>query len=105
LPFALPIVVIFTISLDQQFLQQCIGRLIEGSGRGAAWVRLAVAIGCSPSYLFDFSRHWLAIATFWLGVVFAVPQVFWLKRHKAYWDLVRQKERDNRAAKSKEAND
>jgi len=83
--------------MDQQFLHQCIGRTIEGSGRGAAWVRFAVAIGCSPEYLFEFSRHWLAIATFLLGIVFAVPQAFWLKRHKAYWDSVRQKEKLKRS--------
>ena len=111
LPFALPIIVILAIRLDTQFLQQCVVGMFERSGRGAIGSmivalarnsemgRFAVAIACSPSYLLDFSHHGIAVATFWLGVILGVPQIFWLKRHNDYWDAVRQKERADRAAK------
>jgi hypothetical protein len=97
LPFLLIIVALLVMSADQQLFQRCIGKPLEGSSRAAAWVRLIVSIPCSPNYVRDSPRHWLTIATFCVGVGFAIPQVFWLRRHKAYWDPVREKQRLKRA--------
>ena len=102
LPFALPIIAVFLMSFDQDFLLQCIGKQIEGSGRGPAIVRLATALGCSPSYLTDFSHHWFVIAMFCLGITCAIPQIFWLIKHKTYWDAVREREKFKRAEKAKD---
>jgi len=99
LPFMLMIIAIFIMSSDDQLFGQCIGRHpATASGRGAGWARLIVAIPCSPYYVRDFSDHWLVIAIFCAGVALAIPQFFWMKRHKAYWDKVREKERIKRAS-------
>lgn len=100
LPFALPVIVVLAMSMNEQLFQECIGRTLYGGGRGGAWVRLFVAIGCSPHFLFDFSRHWLAMTAFWGGVAAAAYQVPWLVQHKRYWDSVRRREAIRRAAKS-----
>jgi len=97
LPFLLAIIAVLIMSTDQQLFLQCIGRPIEGHGRGAALIRLAVAIPCSVYYVRDFSHHRWVIATFCVGIGLAIPQIFWLKRHKAYWDTVREKEKLKRA--------
>jgi hypothetical protein len=96
-PFLLAILALMSMSFDNQLFQECIGTTIVGSSRYAGWARLVVSIGCSPYYVRDFSHHWLVIGTFVVGVVLAIPQLFWMKRHKVYWDSVREKERLRRA--------
>lgn len=92
-PFMLAILAVFSMSFDQRLFRECIGKTIEGSSRYAGWARLIVSIGCSPYYVRDYSHHWLAITTFVVGVALAIPQLFWMKRHKAYWEAVREKRR------------
>lgn len=98
LPFPLMLIALIVMSTDDQIFKHCIGRTLEGSGRGAAWVRLIVSIPCSPYYLRDFADHWLNITVFFVSAGFAIPQFFWIRRHEAYWDMVREKERLKRAA-------
>jgi hypothetical protein len=88
------------MSSDQQLFLQCIGKPIEGSSRYAAWARLIAAIPCGPMYVRDFSDHWWVIGMFIFGVASAIPQVFWLREHKAYWDAVRAKEKLKGAEKA-----
>lgn len=97
LPFALPVIVFFVMSTDQELFRTCIGRPLYEHGRGAAWGRLIVAIACSPYYVRDFSQHWVAVSTFFAGIVLAIPQTLWIKRHTAYWNSVRKTERRKRA--------
>jgi hypothetical protein len=70
------------------------------SGRGAGVARMIFALPCSPYYLRDFREHWIAIGLFAVGLGFAIPQISWIKRHEAYWDSVRAKERLKRAEAS-----
>lgn len=100
LPFLLPIVALLIMSGDQQLFEQCIGSKIQGSSRSAGWLRLIAAIPCSPIYIRDFADHWWVIGMFVLGVASTIPQVFWLREHKAYWDAVRAKEKLKRAEKA-----
>jgi len=111
-PFAVPFLIPFVILWDSQFMQQCFFDMTGGAHRdaigdaivaivrlGGAWGKLAAAITCSPRYLWDVSRHWPVIVVLVLDLMVAVPSYFWLKEHKAYWDAVRQKEKEARAAK------
>ena len=100
LPFIVPVIVLLVMSADQRFLERCLGHRVEVLPyAGSGWARLVAAIFCSPYYLRDFSAHWVGITVFAISVAFAIPQIFWLKRHKAYWDSVRQKEKLKRAEK------
>jgi hypothetical protein len=100
-PFLLMIGAIIVMCSDDMLFRQCLGRPLEpDSGRAAAWARLIVGLACSPYYVRDFTSHWLTIATFCVGAGLAVPQIFWFRRHKAYWDSVREKGRLKRAEES-----
>ncbi len=108
LPFLLPIIAILIMSWDPQLFQQCLGRPMPIEGRMAIPVRFIAAIPCSPYYVHDIAHHWWVIAIFVAGIALAIPQILWLRRHKAYWDAFREKARLKRAekrAKQKEHTD
>jgi len=94
------LIAVIVMSTDDQIFQQCIGRPLDEHGRAAAWGRFLVSIPCSPYYLRDFANHWLNISVFFISAILAIPQVFWMRRHEAYWNSVREKERAKRADKS-----
>jgi hypothetical protein len=101
LPYLIPVVAIGIMAFDSRFFPECLGHAItpHGAGRGQS---IALAVGivlCTPSYVSRFSEHWPVIALFVVGIGLAVPQHFWMRRHKAYWDAVREKERLKRAQK------
>ena len=110
-PFAVPIFVPFVVLRDSQFMNQCLFDMTGGAWRDAigdatlAIVRLgapgklAAALACTPRYLWDVTHHWPVIAILVLDLMVAVPSYFWLKEHKAYWNAVRQKDKEARAAK------
>jgi len=104
IPFALPIIAIFIMSSDDQIFLQCVGKAPEfTSASGAkyvAFVRVLISIPCSPYYIRDFAQHWLVIALFLVGIALAIPQILWMRQHKAYWDTVREKEKLKRAEKA-----
>ena len=98
LPFALPVLALFLISFDIPFLDSCVlGHAPTGSTRVQTVVRLAAAVLCAPRYASDLSRHGPIVALFVLGIVLAVPQIFWLRKHRAYWEEKRRKDRERRS--------
>ena len=100
LPFLLMFITVIVMSTDNQIFQQCTGRPLDEHGRAAAWVRFLASIPCSPYYLSDFANHWLNIAVFFVSAGFAIPQIFWMRRHEVYWNSVREREKAKRAEKS-----
>jgi hypothetical protein len=101
LPYLVPVVAIAIMVFDSKFFPECLGHSItpHGAGRGQS---IALAFGillCTPSYVSRISEHWPVIALFFVGIGLAVPQYFWMKRHRTYWDTVREKERLKRAQK------
>ncbi len=100
-PFALSFLALMIMSYDTRLYVQCIGRAPNASADfRAGWARLIVATFCSPYYVRDFADHWFVIGLFVVGVVFSIRQLLWFKRHKAYWDVIREKERVKRAEKA-----
>lgn len=95
---ALLLAVIFA-STDLAMLERCTGKSLEGGGRAGALVRLALAYPCSPFLLRGSALEWLLFAGMWLPIPVAVLNWRWAKRHEAYWDRIRQREKERRAAK------
>jgi len=96
-PFAVMLLVPLALSVDGDLFLRCVGNSLYGSGRIAALVRMTVAIPCSLYTGSVIER--LAVGTFFAVIPFAVLQVFWMRRHKAYWDTVRAREKLKRAEK------
>lgn len=92
------------MSSDDQLFRQCIGRVPEiTSASGAKYVtffRVIISIPCSPYYVRDFAQHWVVIFMFVAGIALVIPQILWMRRHAAYWDAVREKEKSKRAEKA-----
>jgi len=95
LQFLVPIVSILIMASDRQMFVQCLGHDLPPAqaNRGAAFVHLVIALGCSPYYLANYSQHWINISVFVFGVGLSVVQYFWIKKHKTYWDAFREKQR------------
>jgi hypothetical protein len=100
LPFALPIIAVIIMSSSQQLFIECIGKPIEDGGRLGALIKLIAGLACSEYYVRDFSHHRWVIAMFCVGIGLSIPQIFWMQRHKAYWDAVRAKEKLKRSEKA-----
>jgi hypothetical protein len=98
-PAAIIVVAVIIASSDVSMLERCIGKPLDGGGRGGAWVRVALAYPCSPFLRFGSWGEWLLLAALWLPIPFGVLNWRWLKRHEAYWDRIRQREKERRAAK------
>ncbi len=65
-------------------------------------LRLALAYPCSPYLLRGSWSEWLLFAALWAPIPFAVLNFFWVKRHEAYWDQIRQREKEKRAEKRRQ---
>jgi hypothetical protein len=98
-PFLAMAIAFLIMSSDSQLFRECLGRPLDGGGKAGALVRMVAAIPCSPYYLRHFDRHWIVIVAFFLGTVFAPPQIFWIRHHTAYWNAVRERERLKRQQK------
>jgi hypothetical protein len=98
-PVALVVVAIFIVALDIPTLERCAGRLADGRGRAGAAVRAVLAYPCSPFLLRGSWGEWLLFAALWVPIPFAVLNWFWAKRHEAYWDIIRLREKKRRAEK------
>jgi hypothetical protein len=97
--FALAFVAALIASADLSMLERCAGRFADGRGRTGAWVRFALTYPCSPSLLRGSWSEWLLFSAMWVPLPFAVLNWFWLKRHRAYWDGIRRREKEGRAEK------
>lgn len=103
----------FVASFDSSMLERCVGRFEAGNGHGPEWVNLALhgsgrdaafvqavlAYPCSPFLLRGSAGEMLLFVAMLIPVPFAILNWFWLKRHKAYWDGIRARQKVMRAAK------
>ncbi|HUO94561.1 MAG TPA: hypothetical protein VMU22_16665 [Rhizomicrobium sp.] len=96
-PFALMLAADLVISFDTRLFVKCTGNPLYGRGGGE--IRPFAAIFCSPYYLHDSLFHLLMFVSLWGPIPFAIFQILWMKRHEAYWDTVRAREKIKRAEK------
>lgn len=115
-PFASIYLWPFVASFDAPMLERCVGRFEAGTGRGPEWVYLALhgtgrdatliqtllAYPCSPYLLRGSVGEMFLFAAMLLPIPFMVSNLFWLKRHRLYWDQIRQREKIRRAEKRAE---
>jgi hypothetical protein len=96
------LLIIAFVAADTDLFVRCIGDPIEGNGRGrgAAAIRMALVLPCSPYLLTGSLSHVLKFVALWLPVPFMVLNWRWAKRHKAYWDTVRAREKERRAERA-----
>lgn len=112
-PFAAIYLWPFVTSFDSAMLERCVGRFEDVSGHGPEWVNLALhgsgrdavlvqtvlAYPCSPFLLRGSLSEFLLFAAMLLPIPFAILNLFWLKRHRAYWDQIRSRDKKRRAEK------
>lgn len=85
--------------LVPDLMQRCIGRTIETPRGKGGLVVMAVEAACSPLLFFGAGREIaLGLTLVVLGLACAWAWR-WSKRHQAYWDTIREKERARRAEK------
>lgn len=81
---------------DAPFILACTGKPLVGNGAAAGAVHLATAAVCSPLLLRGSPPEWLLFAAIWAPLPLALLNWRWAKRHEAYWDGVRARERARR---------
>ena len=62
-------------------------------------VRVLLSYPCSPYLLTGSRLEWLLFAGLYLPLPFLYLNGRWMKRHKAYWDGVREREKELRRQK------
>jgi len=101
-PFAAIFLLLLVMSFDHSALQRCPawpeGLGTRGSNRYVALIEMVMTLICSPWYVTG-PVHALIFAGLPISGVFAVLNIFWMRRHKAYWDVVRAREKVKRAEK------
>ncbi|AOL95017.1 hypothetical protein BG023_112101 [Porphyrobacter sp. LM 6] len=98
------VITILIVAMDTDLFVRCVGDPIEGHGRGrgAAAIRMALVLPCSPYLLTGSHSQFLKFIVLWLPVPFMVMNWRWAQRHKAYWDQVRAREKVRRAERAKQ---
>src|SRR5690348_3731383 len=85
---------------DYPALERCIGKPISVSGsHGGGVIHAVLAYFCTPIFLRGSWTDRIIVTAMWVPIPFAVLNWFWMKRHKAYWDRIRQREKERRAEK------
>jgi hypothetical protein len=97
-PIVAVVIAALIASLDTS-LQSCIGEYEYRRKSIRTIIQLALTYPCSPILLRGSWGEWLLFAAMWVPIPFGVLNWFWWKRHKAYWDRKRQRERELRAEK------
>ncbi len=98
-PFAAIVLATVLTALDAPMLHRCAGSLADAPGRVGGLIRLALAYPCSPALVRGSWIERALLAALWLPVPFAVANLLWLRRNEAYWDRIRQREKERRAEK------
>ena len=107
IPFSvgcLPILLIFAVLGAILFfapglIEQCVGRPLEPPRGKAGIIYLALEIACSPLLIFgSLTEKALFAALVGTGIVLFVAWR-WTRKHQAYWDVIRAKEREKRRQK------
>lgn len=96
-PFVALFIAIIAANMDTDFLERCTGKLLEGGGRGGAIVRFILAYPCSPFLLQGTRSEMVLFAAMFVPIPFLLLSLRWMKRHDAYWDRIREREKVLRA--------
>jgi hypothetical protein len=87
-------------STDVDLLQRCSGLPLAEKGGLVAAVRMGLVYPCSPYLVAHGSwREWSLLLAIWVPIPFAILNWRWAGRHKAYWDKIRQRDKDQRTEK------
>jgi hypothetical protein len=93
-------VIVWTLaSSNTEVFETCLGNPLEGRGRGVAAIRFAAIGPCSPYLLLQSTKEWLLFIMMWAPVPFAILNWRWAQQHKAFWDVIRAREKVRRAEK------
>lgn len=99
-PVAVLILAVAIAGSDNSALERCIGRPIQPSGaRGSGLFYILLAYLCTPTYLRGSWADRAMIAAAWLPIPLILLNWFWIKRHNDYWDRIRERDKERRAAK------
>jgi hypothetical protein len=80
-------------------IEQCVGQPVEPPRGKAGILYAAFELACSPLLLFG-SYAEIALFLFLLCVVAGLVWArFWIRKHEAYWDVIRAKEKERRQQK------
>jgi hypothetical protein len=80
-------------------IEQCVGRPIEPPRGKAGAVYMLIELVCSPLLLFGSATDILLFVLL-LSSLFAMGLAWlWIRKHQAYWDVIRAKEREKRRQK------
>ncbi|MEQ1538804.1 MAG: hypothetical protein ABL928_07755 [Sphingorhabdus sp.] len=80
-------------------IEQCIGRPVEPPRGKAGVIYAVIEIVCSPLLIFGSSTE-KALFVVLIGAGNALFFAWrWTKKHQAYWDVIRAKERERRRQK------
>lgn len=80
----------------------CTGHPLEDGGKAGALIRMVMSAPCSPYLLREGLWGWTLFLAIWVLVPFGIINWFWQKRHRAYWDRVRARERERRKLRREE---
>ncbi|MFL9842508.1 hypothetical protein ABS767_16175 [Sphingomonas sp. ST-64] len=93
---AIGLALILAGSTVRDLYLNCTGHPIEGGRKAGAAIRMALTYPCSPYLLREGVWGWLLFVALWVPIPFAIVNLFWQRRHRAYWAKVRARERERR---------
>jgi hypothetical protein len=102
--FPMLLLIIAIAATDTDLFIRCVDDPMELHRRNrlVAAIRMALVMPCSPYLLTGSLTQLLTFLALWLPVPFMVLNWRWTKRHKAYWDDVRAREKLRRAEKARQ---
>lgn len=98
------VLIIAIAAADTDLFVRCVGDPMELHRRNrlVAAIRMALVMPCSPYLVTGSLTQFLTFLALWLPVPFMVINWRWTKRHKAYWDEVRAREKRRRSEQAKQ---
>lgn len=80
----------------------CTGHPVEDTSKAGALIRMVMSVPCSPYLLREGFWGWALFLAIWVPVPCGVVNWFWQKRHRAYWNRIRARERERRKLRREE---
>jgi hypothetical protein len=100
LPTMLFIAILIAIPIfAPNLIEQCVGRPIEPPRGKAGIIYIAIEIGCSPLLLFGSSTDVTLFILLLCAIFILTVAWLWIRKHQAYWDVIRAKENERRRQK------
>ena len=99
---AMVIALMFTSFTFPDLFTTCTGRSLDHASKASALISMVMSVPCSPYLLREGFWGWTLFLAIWVPVPFGIINWFWQKRHRAYWDQVRARERERRKLRREE---